>query len=201
MGFWEDVFTAAIGSAAGACAGGVLAYWGGLRVATQTIQAQRDEDEARWDRERTAEQERRTQDAAAALLGPLAQAQSGVPFMAIAKRPGPAGIGVEETAASAIRALTDAKFSVLPLIADQEFRERFTTLITLTNRLTYASGTPVSKNRDSGDVDAYLRYVHLSVVALVHGTPMPVHVEPPNDLRESMDTWQPDPVPDGWLTA
>jgi hypothetical protein len=30
---------------------------------------------------------------------------------------------------------------------------------------------------------------------------MPVHVVPPNDLREAMDNWQLDPVPNGWLTA
>ena len=201
MGFWEDVATAGIGSAAGALAGGGLAYWGGLKVATRTIQAQRDEDVARSVRERAAEQGRRTQDAAAALLEPLARAQSGIPFMAIAKQPGPAGIGVEETAKSAVRALTDARFTVQPLIADQEFRERFTTLITLANRLTYRQATQATKNRDLVDTDAYLRCVHLSVVALAHGTPMPAPVEPPNDLREEPDNWQPNPVPDGWLTA
>ena len=193
--------TAAIGSGAGALAGGALAYLGAMRQTDRTIAATRDAEEERRKQERTEARRRRTEDAAAALLVPLADARDAVPAMAqknMTPRSQPSSVGQDQQVFRALNGLRLAQRTVLPLIDDEAFHKRWNHLIIQAEHLANTPADAIRKNRDLVDLESYLGYVQLSVEALIKGEPIPADVALPNYLRDTDESWEPDPKPDGW---
>lgn len=201
MTFWTDVVTAAIGSGAGAVAGGVVAAHAATKQTDRTIEATRRAEEDRAKRDRVEARQRRTQDAAAALLETFAVVHGAIPAMAqknMTPRNQPSTVGLDAQAAQAIDALTLANWTVLPLIDDATFRERFKYLINQAVHLTNATADAPRKKRDQVDMVLYLKYVRFYAQALINGSAIPADVEPPDFSRTTLERWEPDPKPDGW---
>jgi hypothetical protein len=199
--FWTDVATAAIGLGAGALAGGWVAARMAAKQTDRSIAATREVEEQRWEREQIEARRRRTQDAAATLLEPLAVVHDALPAMALKNmtpRDRPSTVGLDAQAEQAMDTLTYANRVVVPLIDDVTFQKRFKYLINLAVQLKEAKHDRTRKSRDQVDMVLYLKYIRLYTEALIRGGPIPADVEPPDFARATLDRWEPEPKPEGW---
>ncbi|WP_338931355.1 hypothetical protein WEB32_12185 [Streptomyces netropsis] len=83
-------------------------------------------------------------------------------------------------------------------IADSEVRDRYRSLVALSYDVGYRQVGHTDRPRQIRDVRHYLRYVQLSLEAVIDGGALPAHAVPPVLDRPDGAAWLPPQIPRHW---
>ncbi|MFD5116726.1 hypothetical protein ACFWNG_31180 [Streptomyces sp. NPDC058391] len=203
MSSWGDLASQAASALVGTLAGGAITVHVARWQTTRTIEAQSQlaaSQEAanvalarnQWTRQRSAE-------AAQRLLERLATLYAWLPSLPDVALDEPRlSVQARERCASALESIRHGMQTDLLSIADDRVRARFRILVRLCYDVAWRSIGQQNRERQIRDVSGYLRYVQLSLEAVIDASPMPDGCEPPALERNDSTAWLPPNVPWHW---
>ncbi|MER5989111.1 hypothetical protein [Streptomyces sp. NPDC001787] len=142
-----------------------------------------------WERQRSAE-------AAQRLLERLAGLYAYLPSLPdIALECPTLSVSAREQCSTALAALRHGMQTDLLAIQGAEVRDRYCTLVKLGFDVAWRGVGQGDRKRQIRDVRAYLRYVQLTLEAVVDDAAPPPHIEPPVLDRQDDNAWAPPHLP------
>ncbi|WP_326815658.1 MULTISPECIES: hypothetical protein [unclassified Streptomyces] len=145
-----------------------------------------------WERQRSTEAAQRLLERLAALYAWLPS----LPDLAL-ERP-TLSAHAREQCSVALSSVRHGMQTDLLSIGDAEARARYRTLVKIAFDVGWRRMGQVDRERQIADARGYMRYVQLTLEAVVDGTALPAHVAPPVLDRQSGYAWVPPQVPWYW---
>lgn len=203
MSSWGDLAGQAASTLVGTLTGGAITVHVARWQTARTIQAQArlaaSQEAANVALARTQWAQQRSAEAAQRLLEPLATLYAWLPSLPdVALEEPRLSVHAREHCALAIESIRHGMQTDLLSIADDRVRERFRTLVRLCYDVAWRSIGRENRERQIRDVRGYLRYVQLSLEAVIDASALPDDCEPPVLGRNDSAAWLPPVVPWHW---
>ncbi|MFJ3189435.1 hypothetical protein [Streptomyces halstedii] len=200
MSNWTELAGQTASALVGTLAGGVISVRAARWQTSRTIAAQAELATAQqaagvalarqqWERQRSAE-------AAQKLLERLADLYAWLPSLPDLSMDTPRlSVSAREQCATALAALRHGMQTDLFSIQDTAVRARYRALVRLAFDVAWRGIGEGHRDRQIRDVRGYLRYVQLTLEAVVDDTAPPSHMAPPDLDRQDDESWVPSQVP------
>lgn len=203
MSFWTDIAAQSLGALAGTLAGGAItvlvARWQTNRSITAQATLATAEHAASLRLDQVSQERARSTDAARTLLERLADLYAWLPSLPDVSAETPyLSRHARDQCRTAMQSLRRGMITDLYSISDPTARERYRELVRIAYDVGWRGIGAENRARQIRDVKHYLRYVQHSLEALIDGSPLPEHVEPPVLDRPEDEPWQPPVVPWYW---
>lgn len=145
-----------------------------------------------WERQRSTE-------AAQRLLERLAGLYAWLPSLPDISADSPTlDVVAREQCGRALAALRHGMQTDLFSIQIASVRDRYRTLVELSYDIAWRGIGREDRKRQIRDARGYLRYVQLTLEAVVDDAPLPSHVSPPVLDRQGVEAWSPSETPSYW---
>lgn len=203
MSDWGDLVGQAAGALIGTLVGGAITVLVARWQTARTIAAQVDlaaaQQGAAARLARAEREHERASVAASRLLERLAAFYAWLPSLPdVAEGTPRLSAHARDQCRAAMEELRRGMMTELFSIGQTEVRARYRALVKLTHDAGRRGVGRENPERLVRDVRDYLRYVQLSLEAVIDGTPLPEHVDPPVLDRAEGDVWIPPHVPEHW---
>ncbi|TDC65526.1 hypothetical protein [Streptomyces hainanensis] len=203
MSFWAEIATQSLGALAGTLVGGAItvlvARWQTNRSITAQATLATAEHAASLRLDQVSQDRARSTDAARTLLERLADLYAWLPSLPDVSAETPyLSRHARDQCRHAMESLRRGMITDLYAISDHTARERYRELVRLAYDVGWREVGAGNRERQIRDAKHYLRYVQHSLEALIDGSPLPGHVEPPVLDRPEDEPWQPPVVPWYW---
>jgi len=200
---WGDLVGQAASALVGTLVGGAITVLVARWQTARTIAAQVDlatAQQAAAARLARVEREReRASVAASQLLERLATFYAWLPSLPDVSEETPRlSVHARDQCRAAMETVRRGMLTELFSIGQTEVRARYRTLVRLAHDAGWRGVGREHPERLVRDIRNYLRYVQLSLEAVIDGVPLPEHVDPPVLDRAEGDIWLPPHVPDHW---
>ncbi|ONK11205.1 hypothetical protein [Streptomyces sp. MP131-18] len=203
MSYWTDLASQSLGALVGTLTGGAItvlvARWQTNRSITAQATLAAAEHAASLRLDQLSQVRARSSDAALTLLERLADLYAWLPSLPDVSAETPYfSSHARDHCQEAMESVRRGMITDLYAINDQEARERYRELVRLAYDVGWRSLGSGNRVRQIRDVKHYLRYVQHSLEALIDGSPLPDHVDPPILDRPEGEPWQPPAAPWYW---
>lgn len=203
MSSWGDLVGQAASALVGTLAGGAITVHVARWQMARTIEAQArlaaSQEAANAALARNQWTQQRSAEAAQRLLERLATLYAWLPSLPdVALAEPRLSVQARERCASALESIRHGMQTDLLSIANDRVRARFRSLVRLCYDVAWRSIGQENWERQIRDVRGYLRYVQLSLEAVIDGRPIPDDCEPPALERNDSAAWLPPVVPWHW---
>ncbi|MEV1009290.1 hypothetical protein [Streptomyces sp. NPDC049881] len=203
MSFLGEIATQSLGALAGTLVGGAITVLAARWQTNKSITAQASlataEHAASLRLDRVSQSRARSTDAARTLLERLADLYAWLPSLPDVSAETPyLSRHARDQCRHAMQSVRRGMITDLFAIDDHTARERYREVVRLAYDVGWREVGAGNRERQIRDVKHYLRYVQHSLEALIDGSPLPGHVEPPILDRPEAEPWQPPVVPWYW---
>ena len=196
---WSLYISSGLSGFVGAGVGAVVTWGATMRL----INAQRDADTARHELEERSKRDDAARSFAAdlyELAQEIATHLVNLPTFATRFEGRDAKSRAAEYAAAATRSINDFRrqLGARGYLLPRECLDRCRQLAQLSTQAAHTEFKDGTTQRAGADVNAYNRYVRLTLQNFILNEPIPEAVEPPVLLRPGHEVWSPEPISDAW---
>ncbi|WP_159048597.1 hypothetical protein [Streptomyces sp. NRRL F-4489] len=203
MSHWTDLAGQAASSLLGTLAGGAItvlvARWQTIRTIASQGELALSQQSAAARLARAERERERSAEAARRLLERLADLYDWLPSLPDVATDQPAlSPRARRNCITALQSIRRGMHTDLFLISGMPVRDRYRTLVKLAYDAGWRGLGHAHRERHIRDVRNYLRYVQLTLEAVVDGTQLPEYASPPVLERPGSEAWLPPTLPWHW---